>query len=264
MSYETFCYELTDGVGTIRLNRPRTLNSLTFAVYAELVRATRELRDDAAVRAVLITGEGKGFCSGGDVHEIIGQLQKRDTGGLVAFTRLTGELTKGLLSIGKPTVAAINGIAAGAGAVIACACDIRIGTPLSRFGFVFTRVGLTGADMGIAYLLPRLVGLAKATELLYLGDIVEADEALRLGLLNRLVQPEELEAAAREMATRLAQGPTFAMRMTKELLHKEYGMDLNAAIELEAQAQALCMQTLDHHEGYQSFVEKRSPRFVGR
>ncbi len=264
MPYETFLYDLTDGLATIRLNRPRTLNSLTFEVYAELVRATHDLRDDDAVRAVLITGEGRGFCSGGDVHEIIGELQKRDTQGLLAFTRLTGELTKGLLTIGKPTVAAINGIAAGAGTVIACSCDLRLGTPLTKFGFVFTRVGLTGADMGIAYLLPRLVGLAKATELLYLGDIVEADEALRIGLLNRLVQPEELETAARALATRLAQGPTFAMRMTKELIHKEYGMDLNAAIELEAQAQALCMQTLDHREGYQSFVEKRSPEFVGR
>ena len=258
----SFLYQLTgDGVATITLNRPERLNALTFEVYRELTDLFAELRDETAVRVVVITGAGRAFCSGGDVHDIIGELFKRDMEGLLAFTRMTCELVANIRALHKPVIASLNGTTAGAGACIALASDIRIAAEEAKIAFLFVKVGLSGADMGAAYLLPRVVGLAKATELLYTGDFISAQEAERIGLYNRVVPGSQLKAATQELAERLAQGPAFALAKTKELLDREAHMNLEAALECEAQAQAICMQHPDYREAYEAFVAKRTPKF---
>ncbi|MBA2731953.1 MAG: enoyl-CoA hydratase family protein [Acidobacteria bacterium] len=258
---KSFLYEAKDGVGWITLNRPERLNALTFEVYRELTDTFAALRSEDEVRAVVIAGAGRAFCSGGDVHDIIGELFKRDMQGLLEFTRMTCELIHNIRSLPKPVIASLNGTTAGAGACIALAADIRIAAPAAKIAFLFVRVGLSGADMGAAYLLPRLVGLAKATEMLYTGDFVSAEEAERIGLYNRVVAADELMDATREMAMRLANGPAFALAMTKEMLNREMDVSLDTALEWEAQAQATCMQHPDYREAYEAFVEKRDPKF---
>ena len=258
----SFLYQLTgEGVATITLNRPERLNALTFEVYRELTNLFAELRDETAVRVVVITGAGRAFCSGGDVHDIIGELFKRDMEGLLEFTRMTCELVANIRALHKPVIASLNGTTAGAGACIALASDIRIAAEEAKIAFLFVKVGLSGADMGAAYLLPRVVGLAKATELLYTGDFISAQEAERIGLYNRVVPGAQLKAATQELAERLAQGPAFALAKTKELLDREAHMNLEAALECEAQAQAICMQHPDYREAYEAFVAKRTPKF---
>jgi len=257
----TFRYEERDRIATITLDRPDRLNALTFEVYAELRDTFGALADCESVRAVILTGEGRGFCSGGDVEDIIGRLIGRDMRGLLAFTRMTGALVRNIRALPKPVVAAINGVAAGAGAVIALACDFRVATPQASLAFLFTRVGLAGADMGAAYLLTRIVGLARATEILFLGDRIAADEALRLGLLTKVVDATALAAEARALAGRLAAGPAFALGLTKDLLNQELDLSFAAAIEAEAEAQAICMQTPDFREAYEAFRTRRPPKF---
>ncbi|MDP2935481.1 MAG: enoyl-CoA hydratase family protein [Dehalococcoidia bacterium] len=265
MSYQSFDYRIEDGVGVITFIRPDTLNSLTLQIYAELGQATRDIANDDSVRAVVITGQGnRGFCSGGDVHEIIGVLQGKGQREMLDFTRMTGALTKGVYSIRKPTIAALNGIASGAGAVIACACDIRIAVPTARFSFLFNRVGLTGADMGAVYLLQRIVGMGHAAELLYTGDIIGAERAERIGLVNRIVPAEDLMTTAMDMARKIAKGPPVGVRMTKEALEVQRKMDIDSALEWDAYAQAICMSSEDHREGYLAFMEKREPVFRGK
>ncbi|HEY0544816.1 MAG TPA: enoyl-CoA hydratase family protein [Pyrinomonadaceae bacterium] len=261
MEPKSFLYEERAGVAWLTLNRPERLNALTFEVYRELTDAFAALRDEAAVRAVVITGAGRAFCSGGDVHDIIGQLFERDMQGLLEFTRMTCELVSNIRALRKPVIASLNGTTAGAGACIALASDIRIATPAAKIAFLFVRVGLSGADMGAAYLLPRLVGLAKATEMLYTGDFISAEEAERIGLYNRVVATEELETETRALAERLARGPSFALAMTKEMLNRELDVSLETALEWEAQAQATCMQHPDYREAYEAFVAKREPKF---
>jgi enoyl-CoA hydratase/carnithine racemase len=258
---KSFLYEVRDRVATITLNRPDRLNALTFEVYRELTDTFAALRDQDEVRSVIITGSGRAFCSGGDVLDIIGPLFEKDMLGLLEFTRMTCELIANMRALGKPIIASLNGTTAGAGACIALASDIRIAAPTAKIAFLFVKVGLSGADMGAAYLLPRLVGLAKATEMLYTGDFVSAEEAERIGLYNRVVAAEELESASRELAERLARGPSFALAITKEMLNRELDASLDTALEMEAQAQAICMQHPDYREAYQAFVEKREPRF---
>lgn len=260
MTPRTFRYEEADGVATITLDRPDRLNALTFEIYAELRDFFDHLAHRDAARVVIITGEGRGFCSGGDVEAIIGELLKQDMTELLAFTRMTGALIAKMRALPKPVIAAINGVAAGAGAVIALAADFRVIVPSASLAFLFTKVGLAGADMGAAYLLPRVVGLARATELLMLGDRIGADEALRIGLVNRIVEPEALIGEARALATRLASGPAFALGMTKTLLNQELDIDFAAAIEAEAQAQAICMQTPAFREAYEAFKARQAKR----
>jgi enoyl-CoA hydratase/carnithine racemase len=258
----SFLYELADsGVATITLNRPERLNALTFEVYRELTGTFAALRNDPDVRAVVITGAGRAFCSGGDVHDIIAELFSRNMEGLLEFTRMTCELIHNIRSLPKPVIASLNGTTAGAGACIALASDIRIASDEAKIAFLFVKVGLSGADMGAAYLLPRVVGLAKATELLYTGDFISAQEAERIGLYNRVVPGEQLAATALEFAARLAQGPAFALAKTKEMLNRELNMNLDVALECEAQAQAICMQHPDYREAYEAFVAKRRPQF---
>jgi enoyl-CoA hydratase/carnithine racemase len=249
------------GVATITLNRPERLNALTFQVYTELRDAFRALDSEPGVRAVLITGSGRAFCSGGDVEDIIGALFSRDAAGLLEFTRLTGDLILSIRQCRRPVVAALNGTVAGAGAVIAAASDIRIAAESAKIAFLFSRVGLTGADMGAAWLLPRIVGLAHASELLMLGDFITAERAAQIGLYNRVVPGERLMAEATELAVRLARGPSVALGVTKRALNEEAAMDLVAAIEWEAQAQAACMQHPNFRESYEAFRAKREPKF---
>lgn len=253
----SFGYAEDHGVATITLTRPDRLNALTFEVYAELRDLFGSLAAAPGVKAIIITGEGRGFCSGGDVDAIIGELLKQDMDQLLAFTRMTGALIRNIRAVPVPVIAAINGVAAGAGAVIALACDFRLACPKASLAFLFTKVGLAGADMGAAYLLPRVVGLARATELLMLGDRVSADDALRLGLLNSVVAPEALMDEARALANRLASGPTFALGMTKTLLNQELDIDFAAAIEAEAQGQAICMQTPSFRQAYEAFKSRK-------
>jgi enoyl-CoA hydratase/carnithine racemase len=264
MRTHTFRYEESGGVATLTLDRPARLNALTFEVYAELRDTFAALASREEVRAVVLTGSGRGFCSGGDVHAIIGELVTRDTPALLEFTRMTGALVKNIRACPKPVVAAVNGVAAGAGAVIALACDFRVAAEGATLAFLFTKVGLAGADMGAAYLLPRVVGLAKATELLFLGETVATKDALDLGLFTSVVAPERLLPEARQLAERLAAGPAFAIGLTKELLNRELDLDFAAAIEAEAQGQAICMATRDFKEAYAAIVAKRPPRFKGR
>ena len=261
---KTFRYELApSGVATITLTRPETLNSLTFEVYEELRETFAALDEENAVRAVLITGEGRAFCSGGDVNSIIGELFARDMKGLLAFTRVTGALIRNIRACRRPVVAAVNGTAVGAGAVMALACDFRVASSAAKFGFIFPRVGLCGADMGAAYLLPRVIGLARANELLFLGDVIGAEEAYRIGLVTKVVAPDECVPAARAIAERLASGPAFAHAMTKQMLESEHTMTLDQAIEAEAQAQAICMQHPDFRTAYDGWAAKTPIVFEG-
>jgi enoyl-CoA hydratase/carnithine racemase len=234
------------------------LNALTFEVYAELRDLFAALKTRDAVKVVIITGEGRGFCSGGDVDAIIGELLKRPLPELLAFTRMTGALIASMRALPKPVIAAINGVAAGAGAVIAIAADFRLAVPQASLSFLFTKVGLAGADMGAAYLLPRIVGLARATELLMLGDKMSAEEAFRIGLVTKVVAPEALMDEARALAARLASGPAFALGMTKTLLNQELDADFASAIEAEAQGQAICMQAASFRDAYEAFKSRKS------
>jgi enoyl-CoA hydratase/carnithine racemase len=259
---QSFLYEQTDnGIATITLNRPERLNALTFAVYRELTDTFASLRDDKEVRVVVITGSGRAFCSGGDVHDIIGELFERNIEGLLEFTRLTCALVRNMRALPKPIVSSLNGTTAGAGACIALASDIRLANEDAKIAFLFVKVGLSGADMGAAFLLPRVVGLSKATELLYTGDFISATEAERIGLYNRVVPADQLAATTRELAERLASGPAFALAKTKEMLNRELDMNLDAALECEAQAQTICMQHPDYREAYEAFVAKREAKF---
>jgi enoyl-CoA hydratase/carnithine racemase len=259
----SFAYSLdrTTSVATITLNRPDRLNALTFEAYDELRNTFRALDTEAGVRAIVITGAGKAFCSGGDVHDIIGALFARDFRGLLEFTHMTCDLVLAIRHCRRPVIAALNGTTAGAGAVIAAACDIRIAAPSAKIAFLFTRVGLSGADMGAAWLLPRIVGHGRASELLLTGDFITADEAHRIGLYNRVVPDGELAGAARALAATLAAGPSFAHEITKDALNREAHMDLAAALESEAQIQAALMMHPDFREAYDAFVAKRPPRF---
>jgi enoyl-CoA hydratase/carnithine racemase len=258
---KSFLYEERGSVGLITLNRADRLNSLTFEVYRELTDTLFALRSRDQVRVVVITGRGRGFCSGGDVEEIIGELFNRDMSGLLEFTRMTCELIRSIRRLNKPVIASLNGTVAGAGAVIALACDLRIAADAAKIAFLFTKVGLTGADMGAAFLLPKVVGLSKATEMLFSGDFIGADEAARIGLYNKVVTAEELEAETMRLAERLAAGPGFALAMTKAALNRELDMSLEMALEAESEAQAICMLHSDFREAYQAFTEKRAPVF---
>ncbi|HZS38589.1 MAG TPA: enoyl-CoA hydratase family protein [Polyangia bacterium] len=261
---KTFRYAVDDHLATLTLDRPDSLNSLTFEVYAELRDTFLALEREPDVHAVIITGAGRGFCSGGSVHDIIGPLFELDAAGRLAFTRMTGALIGAIRALRKPVVAAINGVAAGAGAVIALACDFRVMSEKAKLAFLFVKVGLAGADMGAAWLLPQVVGLARATEILMLGEPILAADALQIGLTNRVAAPERVLDEARALAERLARGPRFALGMTKELLNREPQLSLEAALEAEAQAQQICMDTRDFREAYEAFVAKREPRFEGR
>ena len=251
-------------MGTVTFDRPEKLNALTFEVYADLRDLLTEVehRDDVSV--LVITGEGRGFCSGGDVNEIIGQLQGEDSRRLLDFTRMTGSVVERIRRLPMPVIAAVNGVAAGAGAVIALASDLRVLAESASFHFLFTRVGLAGADMGSAYLLPRVVGLGRATELLLLGEEVSADKAVDIGLASRVVPDADLSGVVAEMARGLAAGPAFAYGATKVLIGRELDMDLGSAIELEAFTQALLMTSEDHAEFYRAFTGKRQPQWRGR
>ncbi|HEY6469624.1 MAG TPA: enoyl-CoA hydratase family protein [Candidatus Dormibacteraeota bacterium] len=262
--WQHFDFEVADGVATITLTRPEKLNALTFDVYADLRDLIAELPHRGDARALVITGSGRGFCSGGDVVEIIGALQSMEAGDLLEFTRMTGSVVRALRECPLPVIAAVNGIAAGAGAVIALASDFRLLARSARFAFLFTKVGLAGADMGSAYLLPRVIGLGRATELLMLGDTVDSDRALRIGLATAVVDDEALPAAARELANRLASGPALAYSTTKVLLTKELDMDLGGALELEAMTQALLMGSHDAAEYHKAWTEQREPVWEGR
>src|SRR5580765_3029459 len=252
----TFLYEQSDGIATITLNRPERLNAITFDVYHELTDFFARLADEPDVRVVIITGAGRAFCSGGDVRDIIGALQGRDAEGLLEFTRLTCDLIRNMRALPQPIIASLNGTTAGAGACIALASDIRIAAEEAKIAFIFVKVGLAGTDMGATYLLPRVVGFAKATELLMTGDFVEANEAERIGLYNRVVPRAQLETATREFAEKLANGPALGIAKTKEMLNRELHMSFESALEAEAVAQALCMQTPDFKEAHAAFIEK--------
>jgi enoyl-CoA hydratase/carnithine racemase len=258
---KSFLFDVREGVARITLNRPERLNALTFEVYRELTETFAALQGEEAARVVVVTGAGRAFCSGGDVRDIIGELQARDARGLLEFTRQTCALVRNIRALRKPVIASLNGTTAGAGACIALAADLRIASTEARIAFLFVKVGLSGADMGAAHLLPRLVGLAKATELLYTGDFITAEEALACGLYNRVVAADELESETRALAERLARGPSFALGVTKEMLNRELDVSLDTALEWEAQAQALCMQHPDYREAFRAFTEKREPRF---
>jgi enoyl-CoA hydratase/carnithine racemase len=262
-----FKWELDDGVATITLNRPERKNPLTFESYAELRDTFHDLRHAPDVKVVVITGAGGNFCSGGDVHEIIGPLVEMqlagDMDGLLAFTRMTGDLVKEMRTCPQPIIAAIDGVCAGAGAIIAMASDMRIGTPDSKVAFLFVRVGLAGADMGACNILPRIIGAGRASELLYTGRAIDGAEAERWGFYNRLVPSETVLEEARTLARSLRTGPTFAHAMTKKCIHQEWSMGIDEAIEAEAQAQAICMQTKDYERAYRSFVAKQRPVFEG-
>jgi enoyl-CoA hydratase/carnithine racemase len=262
--WQHFDFSVSDGVATIRFNRPKKLNALTFEVYADLRDVLAELPQRGDARVLVITGEGRGFCSGGDVEEIIGALQEFETAELLEFTRMTGSVVKALRECPLPVIASVNGIAAGAGSVIALAADFRLLAESASFAFLFTRVGLAGADMGSAYLLPRIVGLGRATELLILGDKLSSQRAYEIGLASRLVPDNDLPDATEALARRLADGPAFAYSTTKALLTRELDMDLGAAIELEAITQALLMQSDDHNEFYRAWSESRGPEWKGR
>ena len=251
--------EIETGVATVTLDRPDRLNALTFEVYRDLAAWFRN--PPAEVRAVILTGEGRGFCSGGDVEDIIGQLFSRDMEGLLAFTRMTGELVLAMKACRAPIIAAINGVAAGAGAILAMASELRVGSERASVSFLFNRVGLSGADMGACHLLPRIVGQGRATELLLLGTRIDAQEAHRIGFFNRVVAPERLLEEARAIARIVADGPAFANAMTKEMLEREADVSLRAAVEMEAQAQAICMVHPDFREAHEAWREKRAPRF---
>jgi enoyl-CoA hydratase/carnithine racemase len=262
--WEHFAYREDGGVASVTFDRPERLNALTFEVYADLRDLLGELPDRDGVRVLVLTGSGRGFCSGGDVSDIIGALQAMGPRQLLDFTRMTGAVVQRLRELPLPVIAAVNGVAAGAGAVIALAADLRLLARSASLAFLFTQVGLSGADMGCAYLLPRLVGLGRATELLLLGDRVGADQAAALGLANRVVDDQELPGATAELAGRLAAGPALAYAATKVLLSRELDLPLAGALELEAVTQALLLRSEDHREFYAAFTEGRSPTWSGR
>ena len=260
---EHFLWQVQDRIATIRLNRPERKNPLTFASYAELRDTFRALPQASDVDVVVLASQGGNFCSGGDVHEIIGPLVDMDMKGLLAFTRMTGDLVKAMIGCGKPVIAAVDGICVGAGAILAMASDLRLASPDAKCAFLFTRVGLAGCDMGACAMLPRIVGQGRAAELLYTGRTLRAEEGLDWGFWNALHPAEELEAAAQRLARQLAEGPVFAHGITKTQLNQEWNMGLEQAIEAEAQAQAICMQTRDFERAYRAFVAKEKPAFAG-
>ena len=258
-----FLFTLDGKVATVTLNRPERKNPLTLDSYAELRDLFRELQYATDVKVVIITGAGGNFCSGGDVHEIIGPLTKMSMPALMDFTHMTGDLVKAMRHCPQPIIAAVDGICAGAGAIIAMSADMRLGTPAAKTAFLFTRVGLAGCDMGACAILPRIIGQGRASELLYTGRSMSADEGERWGFFNRIVASNQVLAEARALAASLAAGPTFAHGVTKAQLHKEWDMGVDEAIESEAQAQAICMQTKDFHRAYHAFVAKQKPVFEG-
>lgn len=258
-----FVWEVQSGVATITLNRPERKNPLTFDSYAELRDLFHSLKWADDVHAVVLTGSGGNFCSGGDVHEIIGPLVQLKAPELLMFTRMTGELVKTMRACPQPIVAAIDGVCAGAGAIMAMASDLRLGTARSKTAFLFNRVGLAGCDMGACAMLPRIVGQGRASELLFTGRSLGGEEGERWGFFNRLAAPEALLAEAQALAAQLVEGPTFANGITKTMLHQEWAMTIDQAIEAEAQAQALCMLTQDFARAYHAFVAKQKPQFEG-
>jgi enoyl-CoA hydratase/carnithine racemase len=258
-----FRFEASDGVATVTLNRPDRKNPLTFESYAELRDLFRAMTYSDDVKTIVIIGAGGNFCSGGDVHEIIGPLTKLDMPGLLTFARMTGDVVKGMRACPQPIIAAIDGVCAGAGALLALASDMRFGTERSKTAFLFTRVGLAGCDMGACALLPRLIGQGRASELMYMGRSMNGVEGERWGFFNRLCSPESLLGEAQAVAAELAAGPTFAHAMTKKMLQQEWNMGVDEAIEAEAQAQAICMATNDFHRAYHAFVAKQKPVFEG-
>jgi enoyl-CoA hydratase/carnithine racemase len=258
-----FQWQLQGRVGIITLNRPERKNPLTFESYAELRDFFRALVGVQDVRALVITGAGGNFCSGGDVHEIIGPLTRMDAAGLRKFTQMTGDLVKAMRACPQPIVAAVDGVCAGAGAILAMSSDFRLGTARAKTAFLFTRVGLAGCDMGACAILPRIIGQGRASELLFTGRSMLADEGVAWGFFNRLVAPESVLAESLALATEIAQGPTFAHAMTKKMLHAEWSMTVDAAIDAEAEAQAVCMETQDFHRAYHAFVAKQKPKFAG-
>ncbi len=262
--WQHFRFEVSDGVATVTLNRPEKLNPLTFESYADLRDLLHELPHRGDTEVLVIRGEGKGFCGGGDVNEIIGELLKMDARDLMGFTKMTGDVIKAMRECPVPIISGIQGIAAGAGSVIALASDFRVVARSGRFAFLFTKVGLSGGDMGAAYLLPRVVGLGRATSLLMLGDTIDAETADRYGLVHELVDDADLDDAVRRLARRLADGPTLAYAQTKALLTRELDMPIGASMELDAMTQALLMTTEDHAEFHAAFNEKRPPSWKGR
>jgi len=258
-----FLWRVDDGVATITLNRPERKNPLTFDSYAELRDLFAALKYADDVKVVLIAGAGDNFCSGGDVHEIIGPLVRLEAPELLLFTRMTGDLVKTMRACPQPIVAAVDGICAGAGAIVAMASDLRLGTARSKTAFLFNRVGLAGCDMGACAILPRIIGQGRASELLYTGRALDGEEGERWGWFNRLCRPETLQAEAQAMARDLAAGPTFANGITKTMLHQEWAMTIEQALEAEAQAQAICMLTEDFSRAYHAFAAKQKPRFEG-
>ena len=258
--------EVSERVVTVTLfEHPERKNPLTFESYAELHDLFRALRNTDAIRAVVLTGEGEDFCSGGDVHDIIGPLVRMDLPNKLRFTQMTGDLLKAMRHCPQPIVAAVDGICAGAGAILAMGSDLRLGTPRARVSFLFVRVGLSGADMGACAILPRIIGQGRAAELLYTGRTLSADEAQQWGFFNRLVEPTSLQADAQQLATSIANGPTFAHAMTKRMLHQEWAMPIDEAIDAEAHAQAICMETNDFRRAYEAFTAtpRQPPLFRG-
>jgi enoyl-CoA hydratase/carnithine racemase len=262
-----FLWRVDGKVATITLNRSERKNPLTLESYAELRDTFRNLLYADSIKSVVVSGAGGNFCSGGDVHEIIGPLvemqRNGDIAGLLAFTRMTGDLVKAMRACPQPIVAAIDGVCAGAGAILAMASDLRYGTARSKVAFLFVRVGLAGADMGACNMLPRIIGAGRAAELLYTGRSIDGAEAERWGFYNKLCEPESLTADAQQLAKTLAEGPSFANAMTKKCIHQEWSMGIDESIEAEAQAQAICMQTKDYERAYLAFVNKQRPSFAG-
>jgi enoyl-CoA hydratase/carnithine racemase len=258
-----FLWEVAGKVATVTLNRPERKNPLTFDSYAELRDLFRRLKTAPDVSCIVVQGAGDNFCSGGDVHEIIGPLTKLDMPGLITFTTMTGDVVKAMRACPQPIISAIDGICAGAGAIIAMASDLRVGTNRSKVAFLFTRVGLAGCDMGACSILPRIIGQGRASDLLYTGRAMSGDEAYAWGFYNRLSAPEALRGEAMTLATELANGPSFAHFVTKRMLHQEWAMGVDESIDAEAQAQAVCMMTQDFRRAYHAFVAKQKPRFEG-
>jgi enoyl-CoA hydratase/carnithine racemase len=258
-----FLWHQEGRVGVITLNRPERKNPLTFDSYAELRDLFRALAQVDTVRCIVLSGAGGNFCSGGDVHEIIGPLTERNIEGLLEFTRMTGDLVKAMRHCPQPIVAAVDGVCAGAGAILAMSSDFRLGTPRTKTAFLFTRVGLAGCDMGACAILPRIIGHGRASELLFTGRSMSADEAVAWGFFNRLVSPDEVLQESLRLAAQIASGPTFAHATTKKMLHAEWDMPIDAAIDAEAEAQAICMQTQDFHRAYRAFAAKQKPQFEG-
>lgn len=264
MDYEHIDFEVTQGIGTITFRRPDKKNALTYDSYRELEQLTRDLAHDRDVKVLVIRGAGADFCAGGDVHQIIGDLLERDAHDHYRFTQMTGAVVRNLREMPQPVIAQVRGLAVGAGAVIALASDLRVLGASARFGFVFTKVGLTGADMGAAYLLPRIVGLGRASELLLLGDMVDAESAERMGLANRVVPDDQLHDTVWRLAQRLAKGPHLAQELTKRMLQREQDQDFASAMETETLGQALLLMGNDHAEFYKAWCAKRPAEWTGR